>query len=60
MGKCKLYLRNGTDDFYIGEFKSREKAEEYYNLCKNQIKEICGYDTQAEPVYVETGKGREK
>ena len=60
MAKCKLYIRAGAADTYIGEFSSREKAEVHYNLIKGEIKQKYGYTVQAEPVYVETGKGRGK
>ena len=56
MGKCKLYLRAGKQDTYIGEYPSREAAEKHYNLIKGEIKQRYGYTVQAEPVYVETGK----
>lgn len=60
MSKCKLYLRAGQNDNYIGTFPSRAKAEEYYNQVKHEIRKKYGYDGQAQPVYVESGKGRGK
>ena len=58
MGKCKLYLRAGKQDTYIGEYPSREAAEKHYNLIKGEIKQRYGYMVQAQPVYVEQGKGK--
>ena len=60
MSKCKLYIRAGTGDTYIGEFPSREAAEKHYNLVKTEVQKRYGYSVQAKPVYVETGKGRSR
>ena len=56
MAKCKLYIRAGTEDTYIGEFANREAAEKYVTLVKTEIHQKYGYKVKAEPVYVEQGK----
>ena len=56
MSKCKLYIKAGADNTYIGEFPSRKAAEKYHNLIKTDIQQRYGYKVKAEPVYVEQGK----
>ena len=55
---CKLYVKAGKVDFYLGSFPNQEKAESHYRLIKAKIE--TEYGTGAKPVYVETGKGRGK
>lgn len=55
---CKLYIKAGSIDFYLGSFPNREKAEGHYRLIRAKVEDE--YGTDAKPVYVETGKGRSK
>lgn len=56
MAKCKLYLRVGANDAYIGDFPSKEAAEKYYKLIKSDIHKLYGYKVKAQPIYVQQGK----
>lgn len=55
--KCMLYIRYHGYDIRVGSFKNREAAEEYFNKYKNTLK---GPGGDPKPIYVESGKGREK
>lgn len=56
--KCKLYLAYKDRVTRIGEFKSREVAEEFYNRHRQELGQI--YGQQGKPIYVQGGKGRGK
>ena len=58
MGKCKLYIRSGKNDFYYGTFQNREKAEAHFNLIRAKLENE--YGPRPEPIYVEQGKGKGK
>lgn len=53
---CKLYIRNGSLDTYLGTFKNQEKAEAHYQLVRSKIETELG--SGATPIYVETRRGR--
>ena len=55
---CKLYISNGQEETYIGTFTTKEKAENYYNKIKGDIKQLYGYDTKAIAIFVGVKKGR--
>ena len=53
---CNLYIRqNGTDE-RLGQFKDREKAEDFFRIWKRSQP---GREA-VKAIYVETGKGRGK
>ena len=56
MGKCKLYIRSGGLDWFIGNFPNQEKAEAFYNAAIAMIE--TKYGTNPQPIYVETKKGK--
>lgn len=53
---CNLYYKHGRYDYRLGSFQNREKAEAYWNLVKEKLRNELGSDIQ--PIYVETKKGR--
>lgn len=55
---CKLYYKHGKNDYYLGEFQDKGKAESHWNLVKTMLQSKLGNDTI--PIYVETGKGSRK
>lgn len=55
MAACKLYIRSGNQDWCLGSFPNREKAEEHWHFIYNDL--INRYGTDITPIYVETGKG---
>lgn len=52
----KLYIKYGPIEKYIDQFKTREKAEEYFKAYQGKLREEPGINTSA--IYVDTGKGR--
>lgn len=58
MPKCKLYIRAGANDAYIGEYPSKEAAEKYYKLIKSDIQKLYGYTVKAQPIYIQQGKAK--
>lgn len=55
---CKLYVRSGNFDLYLGQFKNQEKAAAHFQLVKAKLESEIG--TGLIPVYVESGKRRGK
>lgn len=55
---CKLYVRSGSFDTYLGQFKNQEKAKEHYQLVRVKVESELG--TGIQPIYVEQGKGKRK
>ena len=53
---CNLYYKSGRWEYRLGSFPSREKAEAYWNLVREKLRDEVGTDVQ--PIYVETKKGR--
>lgn len=53
---CKLYIRAGGRDWFMGEYPNRKRAEMVWGLSKEKLRNEMGSDVQ--PIYVETGKGR--
>ena len=53
---CKLYYKVGRLDYYIGEFKNREKAVAHWNLIKTFVADKVG--SGAVPIYVESSRRR--
>lgn len=56
--RCNLYVQYYGATIWAGSFGSREAAETFYRLNKEAFKQKDG--TYGKPVYVETGKGRNK
>lgn len=54
----KLYIKHGPIEKYMGQFKTREKAEEYFEACRAKLRAEIGINPTA--IYVDTGKGRGK
>lgn len=54
----KLYIKHGPIERYMGQFKTREKAEEYFETCRALLRAKFGINPTA--IYVDTGKGRGK
>lgn len=55
---CKLYIKYGKEEKYIGCFKNREQAQKEYEIHRAQLRSELGRITS--PIYVDTGKGRGK
>lgn len=55
---CKLYCKHGQESSYVGTFRNREKAEDFWNSVKLALAAKVG--SSVEPIYVETGKGKGK
>ncbi|MBQ3504854.1 MAG: hypothetical protein IJA75_09155, partial [Oscillospiraceae bacterium] len=55
---CKLYVRYGQRDMYLGEFKDEERAGKHFQLIKAKLESELGTDIK--PVYVKQGKGKRK
>lgn len=55
---CKLYYKAGDEDFLVGTFRNREKAERFWEALKTSLAAKLGM--KVTPIYVETGKGRGK
>lgn len=58
MSKCKLYLATKHTSNYIGEFKNRAAAEDFYTNHTKYLEEK--YGKGREPIYVEESKGRDR
>ena len=52
---CMLYIRQNRQERWLGRFRNRQTAEEYYRQWRK-----ANAGKGIEPVYVETGKGRGK
>lgn len=55
---CKLYYKHGKGSCYVGTFRNRQKAEDFWKSVKNALAAKVG--SSIEPIYVETGKGKGK
>ena len=55
---CKLYCKHRTGNEPIGTFSNRQKAEEFWNAIWWNL--ATRYGSTIEPIYVETGKGKQK
>ena len=53
---CKLYVRYGQRDMYLGEFKDEERAGKHFRLIRAKLESELGTDIK--PVYVKQGKGK--
>ena len=53
---CIVYIQLGDTDERLGQFKDREKAEDFFRIWKRSAP--CREAVKA--IYVETGKGRGK
>lgn len=53
---CNLYYKHGRYEYRLGSFPTREKAENYWNLVREKLRNELGSDIQ--PIYVEVKKGR--
>lgn len=60
MGKCKLYIRTGVNDFYVGEFKNRKAAEKNWVNQQGLYQQIYPSVIPMRPIYVEQGKEKGK
>lgn len=55
---CKLYCKYDQGSSYVGSFRNREKAEDFWKSVKTALAAKVG--GRIEPIYVETGKGKGK
>lgn len=51
---CIVYIQQGDTDERLGQFKNREKAEDFFRIWKRSQP---GREA-VKAIYVETGKGR--
>lgn len=54
MAACKLYIRFGGLDTYLGCFRNKEKVEEHYRIIRPKLE--TQYGTGVVPIYVESRK----